>query len=148
MLEGELKTVGGIEEIRSTATPGSASITLSFERGTDLDFATLRLEQRLAAAQGRLPEQVFLNLQRFDTSVFRSWLMQISFRGNADMTTLTQLADDVVVPALSAVDGVVQVYDLELDPTEEAPIPAHDPSVADFAAFAQSVIEGLPPRLA
>ncbi len=109
VLEGELSQVGGIEEISSRASAGTAFVTLSFERGTDLDFAELRLEQRLAAARNRLPEQSFVSLLRFDTSAFSNFVMQVSFRGDADLEAMKTLSDDTVVPILSAVDGVVQV---------------------------------------
>ena len=109
VLEGELAQVGRIEEMASRASTGQANITISFERGTDLDFAALRLEQRLAAAQDRLPEQCFVFLQRFDTSAFSNFVMVVSFRGDASLEAMKTLADDTVVPILSAVDGVVQV---------------------------------------
>jgi multidrug efflux pump subunit AcrB/ABC-type multidrug transport system ATPase subunit len=109
VLEGELAQVGGIEEISASASAGQAFVTLSFERGTDLDFAELRLEQRLTAARNRLPEQAFAQLLRFDTSQFSNFVMQVSFRGDADLEAMKTLADDSVVPILSSVDGVVQV---------------------------------------
>lgn len=108
-LEGELATVGGIDEIRSRAGTGSGVITLSFERGVDVDFAALRLQQRLASARSRLPEEAFVDLRRNDTSDYSKIVMLASFRGDVDLEAMRTLADDTIIPLLTAIDGVVEV---------------------------------------
>ena len=109
VLEAELAGIAGIHELSSTALPGQGTVTLSFRRGVDLDFASVRVQQRVAAAVDRLPVQSFVDVQRFDTSTFSNFVMVLSFRGKSDLMTMRELAENTIVPALSGVDGVVQV---------------------------------------
>lgn len=108
-LEGEIATISGVEEISSSASTGQASIEVAFSRDADLDLASLRVQQRLAAVKDDLPEQVLVGLQRFDTSVFSNFVMILSLRGDADLAGMRSLAEDQVVPLLQGVNGVVQV---------------------------------------
>jgi multidrug efflux pump subunit AcrB/ABC-type multidrug transport system ATPase subunit len=108
-LEGALAQVGDVAEISSSAGAGSATVTLSFDRAVDLDFASVKVQQAVAAARDDLPEQAFVTVQRFDTSSFSNFVMVLSFRGDTDLVALREIAEETVVPVLSGVDGVVQV---------------------------------------
>ena len=58
-LEQEINGVEGMLYIESQASSdGSLSITITFELGTDLDIATVQVQNRVAAALSRLPQEV------------------------------------------------------------------------------------------
>ena len=57
-LEQEINGVEGMLYMSSSSTSGAAAITVTFEPGTDLDAAQVLVQNRVALAEPRLPEQV------------------------------------------------------------------------------------------
>ncbi|MBB5706686.1 multidrug efflux RND transporter permease subunit [Sphingopyxis panaciterrulae] len=57
-LEQEINGVENMLYIQSSSTQGQAQITVTFEPGTDLDAAQVLVQNRVALAEPRLPEQV------------------------------------------------------------------------------------------
>jgi hydrophobe/amphiphile efflux-1 (HAE1) family protein len=57
-LEQEINGVEDMLYISSSSTNGAAAITVTFEAGTDLDAAQVLVQNRVALAEPRLPEQV------------------------------------------------------------------------------------------
>ncbi len=57
-LEQEINGVEGMLYMSSSSTNGAASITVTFEPGTDLDAAQVLVQNRVALAEPRLSEQV------------------------------------------------------------------------------------------
>ena len=57
-LEQEINGVENMLYIQSSSTQGAAQITVTFEPGTDLDAAQVLVQNRVALAEPRLPEQV------------------------------------------------------------------------------------------
>ena len=57
-LEQEINGVENMLYLQSSSTQGVAQITVTFEPGTDLDAAQVLVQNRVALAEPRLPEQV------------------------------------------------------------------------------------------
>ena len=57
-LEQEINGVEGMLYMSSSSTQGAAQITVTFKPGTDLDAAQVLVQNRVALAEPRLPEQV------------------------------------------------------------------------------------------
>ena len=57
-LEQEINGVEGMLYLQSSSTQGAAGITVTFQPGTDLDAAQVLVQNRVALAEPRLPEQV------------------------------------------------------------------------------------------
>ena len=57
-LEQEINGVEGMLYMSSSSTEGAAAITVTFKAGTDLDAAQVLVQNRVALAEPRLPEQV------------------------------------------------------------------------------------------
>jgi hydrophobe/amphiphile efflux-1 (HAE1) family protein len=57
-LEQEINGVQGMLYMSSSSTDGAAAITVTFKPGTDLDAAQVLVQNRVALAEPRLPEQV------------------------------------------------------------------------------------------
>ncbi len=108
-VEGAIASLEGIESINTSIYPGYASIVTSFDYGTDMPHAYLQLEQRASALRREIPEQAFLQVNRFDTSDFTNMLMQLVVTGSGDVDRLRNLADEDIVPALESIDGIVNV---------------------------------------
>ena len=114
-LEQEINGVDNMLYISSNSTGnGQLTITVTFRLGTDLDAAQVLVQNRVALAEPRLPEEVRRN-GVVVRKALPSWLMAVNVlspdnsldRAYVSNYTLTQLKD-----RLSRVDGVgeVQVF--------------------------------------
>ena len=54
-MESQLRAVNGLKEMRSSAREGSASVTLEFEAGFDVDQALIDVRDKVDLARGDLP---------------------------------------------------------------------------------------------
>ncbi|SBO42761.1 efflux RND transporter permease subunit [Cyanobium sp. NIES-981] len=107
LLEKQLNGLERLDQVRSTSSAGSSSITLSFEGG-DPEINQINAQNEAAVVNPRLPPQV----ARFGVRVRRSsddLLMVLSFsadRGRYDDTFLSGWVEQVVVDRLQRVSGV------------------------------------------
>jgi hydrophobe/amphiphile efflux-1 (HAE1) family protein len=107
LLEKQLNGLERLEQIRSTSSVGSSSITLSFEGG-DPEINQINAQNEAAVVNPRLPGQV----ARFGVRVRRSsddLLMVLSFsadRNLYDDTFLSGWVEQVVIDRLQRVSGV------------------------------------------
>ena len=115
VIEQQMTGLDGLRYISSSSTSaGGASITLTFETGTDPDIAQVQVQNKLAQATALLPEPV----QRQGVTVRKSssgFLMVIALiaeNGKFDATDLGDYLSTNMLNELSRVDGVgnVQVF--------------------------------------
>ncbi len=57
-LEGVLSTVSNLDKVQSQCMPGSSVVVLFFDWGTDMDFATLEVREKLDLVRSFLPSGV------------------------------------------------------------------------------------------
>ena len=112
VIEQQMTGLDGLRYISSSSTSaGGASITLTFETGTDPDIAQVQVQNKLAQATALLPEPV----QRQGVTVQKSssgFLMVIALiaeSGGYDATGLGDYLETNMVNELSRVDGVGNV---------------------------------------
>ncbi len=108
-LEAEISTLEDIEEIESQSNQDYGVITVSYKLGTDLNYAYLKLEQKANGLIGLLPETATLRVQRFDTSAFANFVMQLDVAGPGGLSYIRRLAEEKIQPKLESVNGVVSV---------------------------------------
>ncbi|PYE85564.1 efflux RND transporter permease subunit [Pseudoroseicyclus aestuarii] len=115
VIEQQMTGLDGMRYISSTSSSaGTASVTLTFETGTDPDIAQVQVQNKLAQATPLLPEPV----QRQGVRVQKSaagFLMVISLiaeNGEYDQTDLGDYLSSNLVDELSRIEGVgsVQVF--------------------------------------
>ncbi|TCO73974.1 efflux RND transporter permease subunit [Rhodovulum euryhalinum] len=115
VIEQQMTGLDGLRYISSSSTSaGQASITLTFETGTDPDIAQVQVQNKLAQATPLLPETV----QRQGVSVRKSsagFLMVIaliSTDGSLEQVDLSDYMVSNLVDAFSRIEGVgeVQVF--------------------------------------
>ncbi len=112
VLEQEINGVDGMLFLKSEATgDGRLAISVTFELGTDLDIAQVLVQNRVAIAEPRLPEDV----RRLGVNVAKNSpnLMMVmhvmSPDGSRDTTYLSNYVLTNIVDRLARVDGVGQV---------------------------------------
>ena len=105
-LEESLRSLAGLEDIRSSTYPGQTAVSLSFVVGTNLETATSKISQ--IVNQLNLPKDankkiIPLNLNE---SAAVSYAIE-SASGKID--NLQQLAKDKIIPAIAKIPGVLKV---------------------------------------
>ena len=117
-LEGEIQQVRGVEEVNSTSSAnGNASVNVTFSRNTDMEFTRLELSERLSTlARDRFP----VGAERPTITPYipealaeqQSEFLRYRVTGPYQMEALVEHIEDVIQPAIQAVEGVstVQIY--------------------------------------
>ena len=140
--------VNGVEDmlyIDSSASDGSASITVTFESGVDLNMAMVNVQNRVSAAELKLPEDV----RRMGVSVRKqssNMLLGINLTSTTpryDQIYLSNYANNYLRDQLSRINGVAnaevmgpQIYSMRiwLDPVR---MTARDITTSDVTTALQ-----------
>lgn len=107
-IEEVIATVSNVTSVSSVSETGLATIVAQFNWGTDMDFATLEMRERLDLILGYLPDavekpQVF----KFDPSM--NPIFQFNIGGREDLSEIRRFAEDVLKPRLESIEGVASV---------------------------------------
>ncbi|MEH2113206.1 efflux RND transporter permease subunit [Nostoc sp.] len=105
-LEERLRSLEGLENIRSSTYPSQTAVALSFAVGTNLETSTKKVEtalKPLTLPQGATSKIIPLNLNE---SAAISYAIESSTRNLKD---LTKLAQDEIVSAIAKLPGVLKV---------------------------------------
>lgn len=108
-VEGEIATLDGVRDIETRVQPDFFSTKVTFDPGTDMRFAVLKLQQKMTALEQRLTQPARIEINRFDTADLSTYLMQISIRGDRELNALRDIAERRIAPQLEKVDGVINV---------------------------------------
>lgn len=117
-LEGEIQQIRGVETVNSRSNAdGRAAVDVTFSRNTDMEFTRLELSERLAAlARDRFP----VGAQRPTITPYvpealadqQTEFLRYRVTGPYQMEALIEHIEDVIQPAIQAVEGVstVDIY--------------------------------------
>jgi multidrug efflux pump subunit AcrB/ABC-type multidrug transport system ATPase subunit len=108
-LEARLGALVGVEESWGEIRGSSGSLRVRFEAGTDLKVRELELRSIAADLVRTQPEGTVAEVSARDLSVVSRFVMAVELSGVADRNALRTVAEEQIVPHLSAVPGVAQV---------------------------------------
>ncbi|HEX5204885.1 efflux RND transporter permease subunit [Paractinoplanes rhizophilus] len=103
-IENAVKGVDGIESVLSTTSEGSATVTVLFVYGTDLDQAVNQLTTAVNRIQPTLPDNVEPQIFAGSTDDIPAIVLAAS--GGADESDLLAKLNQTVVPELNSIEGV------------------------------------------
>lgn len=107
-LEEMLGTANNVKNISSITRSGGAMVLVEFEWGTNMDFATLQMREKVDYVRQSLPAGTDAPLVlRFDPNLLP--VLQLSLTGTRDLQELDKLANATVKQSLSRVEGVAAV---------------------------------------
>ena len=107
-IEGAVNTIAGVDELRSTSSQGSASVTVTFSLDTDIDIATQQVRDAVAQAQRQLPEGMDApTVRRFDPN--QTPVLAIVISGQKSIGQLTDYTNQTLEPIVETAAGVGQV---------------------------------------
>ena len=105
-LEAVLSTVSNVKNVMSISSPGSSMVMVEFNWGTDMDFATLDMREKIDILSGVLPPEVKRpTVYKFDPALLPIMSIGVS-SDSRDLATLKQLLEDKVINRLERIDGV------------------------------------------
>jgi HAE1 family hydrophobic/amphiphilic exporter-1 len=102
-IEDAVKGVDGVDGVTSTTREGSASVTVAFVFGTDINAAVNELTTSVNKIQG-LPANVTPTIFAGSTDDIPAIVLAAS--GGSDQGALLRKLNETVVPELNALDGV------------------------------------------
>jgi len=106
LIEDELSTLSGIDTITSTSSQGHSTVVVQFTLETDSAVAVQDVRDRMASVTPDLPSGVDApQVVRFNPTDAPVISLAVSSEA-MDQGALTRLAEDVIQPRLTAIDGV------------------------------------------
>ncbi|MGH7720882.1 MAG: efflux RND transporter permease subunit, partial [Gemmatimonadaceae bacterium] len=106
-IERVVSAVPGVERVESVSREGVSLVTLRFAWGTDMDFSTLNVRERLDNLRGGLPELAERpTLLRTDPG--SEPIMAVTVAGRGDLWALKDLAESVIKRRFEQIDGIAQ----------------------------------------
>lgn len=129
-VEEAIRTVPGVEGLRSETTRGSAQISIDFGWGRDMIASTLQVDSAIARVLPSLPPGATYNVRRMDPTVYPI----ISYALQSDTLSpvaLRDLAQYQIVPLLASVQGLARV-DVQGGETAELQVEADPRRLAQY----------------
>lgn len=107
-LEEVLSTMNNVDTITSNSSSGSSTVVVMFNWGTDMDFATLQMREKIDMVRGMLPDDVGSPMVvKMDPAMMP--IVQIGVSGGRDLEELTRLVEDEIKPRLERLEGAAWV---------------------------------------
>ena len=107
-IEEAVGAVGNMRGITSVSKEGTSIVTVSFNWGTNMDFASLNVREKLDMIKDRFPNEsedpVVIKFNPFDLPVLR-----FSVTGDLDPYELRKLSRNILKDGLEKVEGVASV---------------------------------------
>ena len=107
-LEEIMGTVNNVESIMSVSSPGSSMVLMMFNWGTDINFATLQMREKVDLIKAGLPDDVGTpTVLKMDPTTMP--IMQAGVSGSRDLASLQQITEDLIKNRLERIEGVASV---------------------------------------
>jgi len=107
-LEEWVGTVQNVDKIESQTSAGNSVLIVWFKWGTDMDYATLQMREKVDLVKGFFPDEVSTPMViKMDPAMMP--VIQLGLSGGKDLADLKNVADDIVKPRLERLEGVASV---------------------------------------
>ncbi|MDG5787923.1 efflux RND transporter permease subunit [Evansella sp. AB-P1] len=107
-LEGALSATEGLETIQSISAQNQSVVMLMYDFDTDLDMVMLDLRERIDMVRQMLPDGAGAPMiMRFDPNQMP--IMQVGISAEMDLTRLTHITENQIIPQMERIPGVGQV---------------------------------------
>lgn len=107
-IEESIATVSDIKNVRSISSEGNSIVVAEFTFGTDMDFATLDMREKVDMVKGFLPDEAGSPMVlKIDPNSFP--IIQLSLSNGGDLAKLQVIGEDTIKPKLERLPGVASV---------------------------------------
>ncbi|MBW4657534.1 MAG: efflux RND transporter permease subunit [Drouetiella hepatica Uher 2000/2452] len=104
-IEQELKSLPGLDEIRSTTYPGQTVVSLAFAVGTDLEESRQQVESEVK----RLELPTSTAFQVIPLNLNESAVVSYAIESSQPLAEIVPIAQQQIVPAIAKLPGVLKV---------------------------------------
>jgi multidrug efflux pump subunit AcrB len=129
-VEQAIRTVPGVQDVRSQTTRGTAQISIDFGWGRDMVASTLLVDAAIAQVLPSLPPGTAYDVRRMDPTVFPI-ISYALLSDNTSPVALRDLAQYQIVPLLSSISGLARV-DVQGGETAEVEVLADPHRLATY----------------
>ncbi|MBI9057764.1 MAG: efflux RND transporter permease subunit [Labilibaculum sp.] len=105
-LEGVIGGMEGIEKIVSTAGQQRGSIEISFEQGTNIKYAYLKLDEKVKEIKKDLPQEFRVQVFKFDMEQINNMFMNIQVRGSGGVDRVRQITENEILDKIQNINGI------------------------------------------
>lgn len=105
-LEGVAGSLEGVEKIESTAGQQRGSIEISFEQGTNIKYAYLKLAEKVEEVKKDLPQEFQVQVLKFDMEQLNNMFMNIQVRGSGGVDRVRQITENEILDKIQNIDGI------------------------------------------
>ncbi|WP_321515099.1 efflux RND transporter permease subunit [Marinifilum fragile] len=105
-LEGVAGSLEGVEKIESTAGQQRGSIQISFEQGTNIKYAYLKLAEKVEEVKKNLPQEFQVQVLKFDMEQLNNMFMNIQVRGSGGVDRVRQITENEILDKIKNIDGI------------------------------------------
>lgn len=107
-IENVIATVNNIKSIQSISSEGNSIIIAEFNSGTDMNFGTLQMREKVDMIKGFLPDDVGNPLiMKLDPNMMP--ILNVSVTNNHSEMKLKHFIDDYIMPRLERIEGVASI---------------------------------------
>lgn len=107
-IESAVATVNNIKTIQSQSSEGQSIVIAEFNSGTDMNFATLQMREKVDMVKGMLPDGVEAPMIiKMDPSMIPAAVLGVS--GSENEAELTRFVEDRIKAKIESIDGVASV---------------------------------------
>lgn len=107
-LEEAMETVNNVKTVRSITQMGSSIVIVEYDWGTDMDFATLQMREKIDRIKGFLPDDVDDPMVvKFDPTAIP--VMGLAITGSQNPASLKEIGEDTLKNRLERLEGVASV---------------------------------------
>ncbi|WP_100404845.1 efflux RND transporter permease subunit [Bacillus solitudinis] len=130
-IEEVMASLPNVQSVSSTSRTGGSLVLVSFNWGTDMDFATLNMRERIDQLRELMPTDVPTpQVLRFDPSLLPIIQLGVT-QSDSDVTTIKKLIENEIKPRLDSIEGVAAVR-IEGGATEEIQISVNPTELANY----------------
>ena len=116
-VEQAVRSVPGVQNLRSTTSRGSAELSINFGWGNDMVSAMLLVDSAISQTLTDLPMGTTYAIKRMDPTVFPIAAYSLTSQTES-LVKLKDIGDFELIPLLSAVNGVAKVVVVGGEKTE------------------------------
>ncbi|MGL4452009.1 MAG: efflux RND transporter permease subunit [Sarcina sp.] len=108
-LEGVISTVANVEKVNSISGEGSSMFIVQFADGTDMDFASLEMREKIDMIAGMLPSDVGDSMiMKMDPNMMPIMSFAMNIKGKS-IEELSDFTEKTLKPMIERIDGVASV---------------------------------------
>ena len=108
-LEGAIGALEGISSIESSAEGRQGMIWIYFNQGVNVEYAYLKLHERINEIIPSLPEEFTVRAVKIDTERLSNTFMRLQVRGSGGLERVRAVIDKYILKDLENIEGVSHV---------------------------------------